>query len=810
MQVKSVKLLSIIVMILIILLMVTGCGKSGNRFANIAPTIKITSFEGWDSTYVSAEYDTTLTYTFQQRIYWHATDPDGIIAGYAFRILDDNNMPVATPGYHHIDSAGELTPQNLLAIGNGWVIHYLPGADQSISLDDPNAAKSIWTSQKYAVINFPSSDAQGNPITNYSRFEVVAIDNRGAITAQPAWRNFKTTSARPKCMITTTKGNPNGKLVGAGIKLHFSMEDFDPFIAAIPFKYEFKIMKTNLNGSSIIPGSESEWISTDSDDAVTSDDLDRIYEYLLTRYTSPALEFDYDESGNAMRQTRITARVTDMAGVVSVPDSNTVLTFKVKQGFRPKALVWPTKTYALGNNHYEDWGDDSTPETIPNTISQGAIRYASPFYKDIDGKLTAVYSNNIRVWLRWGWYGEYGNVIGESSVDYGDTTNLNPMPYNKKVDVVLDYRSSGAAGNYFSEITAFHLRFDGEPYYYPPYANSIVTDNNGLRWLKIPVNSPLGQTIVLTSGQLPMPEGTEPGEHTFEIKVEDLQQETDPSPARFKFYLHNYIEPANRNGILVIDDDTSHPSYSPDAVVAEKYESMLSDYTGLKTYIKRSTLATPGNTVPDARDRHLAFSDLQKYKLVIYHSDSPVSTGNLEFDVDGLAMYLLRGGNMVVSHTNNLAQAISAISYNRSRYTFYSYLGLPMVPDIKVLSSSAQTRTFFQKAVATPGLNYNNVDVQFDDPPSFNPLVNAYDGLSLISYIASTNAEVVYRLGCKPVGYSVSPPTQAQFDLYNNQIVGTRKVNANNSKTYLFTFPLSYMQEDDTKTMMNQIISEVM
>jgi len=177
--------------------------------------------------------------------------------------------------------------------------------------------------------------------------------------------------------------------------------------------------------------------------------------------------------------------------------------------------------------------------------------------------------------------------------------------------------SSGAAGNYFSEITAFHLRFDNQPYNFPPYAESIVTDNEGLRWLRIPVNSPLGQTVVLNSGQLPLPNGTEPGEHTFQVKVEDLQGETDPTPASFKFYLHNYIEPANRDGILIIDDDTNHPSYSPDAIVAAKYESMLSDYNGTKTYIKRSTLATPGNTIPDARDRHLAFSDLQKYKLVV-------------------------------------------------------------------------------------------------------------------------------------------------------------------------------------------------
>jgi hypothetical protein len=89
--------------------MVAGCGKSGSRFANVAPTIKITSFEGWDDSYIAAGYDTTATYSFQQRIYWHASDPDGIIAGYAFRILDDNGNPIATPGYQYID-----TPQSLL------------------------------------------------------------------------------------------------------------------------------------------------------------------------------------------------------------------------------------------------------------------------------------------------------------------------------------------------------------------------------------------------------------------------------------------------------------------------------------------------------------------------------------------------------------------------------------------------------------------------------------------------------------------------------------------------------------------------
>jgi len=230
-------------MIISSVLLISGCGKSGNRFANQPPTIQITSFEGWDTTYVSAGYDTTLIYCFQQRIYWHATDPDGVITGYAFRILDENNNPIPTPGYEYLDLTGELTPDNLLALGTGWVIHYMTGADQNIPLDDPRARRSIWSSQKYAVINFPSADSLGNPTVKYNRFEVVAIDNRGAITPHPAWRNFNTQSDRPKCMISTTKGNPNGKDVGSGLKLSFTMSDTDPFITAVPYKYEFKIMK---------------------------------------------------------------------------------------------------------------------------------------------------------------------------------------------------------------------------------------------------------------------------------------------------------------------------------------------------------------------------------------------------------------------------------------------------------------------------------------------------------------------------------------------------------------------------------------
>lgn len=794
MFIKSAKLLTIILMITISMLVIAGCGKSGNRFANVAPSITITSFEGWDSTYVAANYDTTTTYTFQQSIYWHATDPDGIIAGYAFRILDDNNQPVATPGFQYIDNAGDLTPDNLLALGKGWVIHYLPNADQSVSLDDPSARRTIWSSRKYAVINFPSSDAQGNPITNYSRFEVVAIDNRGAVTSQPAWRNFKTTSARPTCTISTTKGNPDGKEVGAGLKLSFTMDDFDPYITPIPYKYEFQMVKTDTTGVNEIPGSSTGWISTDGQP--------KINEYLLNRQSDPALQFDIDANGVAFQQTKIISRVTDLAGVVSIPDSHTVVTFRVKPGFRPRTVIYPTKTYALGDYHYEDWGDDSTEEVLPTSIISGSQRYATPMFKDIEGKNTVVQSANLKVWIRWGWWGEYGNTAGNTVVYMED-------PYNKKVDVVLDHLSTGAEGNYFSEITHFDLRYDGEPYNFPPFANSTVTDTNGDRWLRIPITSPLGQTVVLTSGQLPVPSSSLPGEHTFQVRCVDLQGEVDPDPETFKFYLHGYKAPADRSGILVIDDDENNNTSSPEDLVNSKYADMISDYSGTKTFVKRwLTDSSPSETHMDVRRRHLAFSDLQKYKLVIYHSDNPLSQGNLEYDVDGLALYLIRGGNLVVSHTHKMASIFSAISKSGMRTTFLRYLGMPDQPNLAFLSNSLATNTFFQKGVGSNG--FADMDVQFGDPASFNPLVQSRHGLSAVAYFPAYGGDAIYRIGCKPTTYPQFPPTAAQYELYNNQVVGIRRVSPNNATTYTFGFPLSYMTDEDTKTMMNNIISEVM
>ena len=809
---KSIVLLTILIATGLALLLLSGCGKSGNRFANQAPTIKITSYEGADDSDLLSPYADSV-FAFQQKIYWHATDPDGVITGFAYRVsrvYRDNSgaitriVPIATPGNDSIDD-GQLTPSNVLeTLGTGWVLH--------TSGDNPK--KSIWTNQKYATINFPAADTLGNPEVIESLFEVIAIDNRGDITKvdprcsnpprSEAWRSFNAQSDPPTCAVSTTKGNPNGGQVGAGLRLMFSMKNNDPFIDPIPSKFMFAIVKSDTTG---VHNSTQDIVWYDT---ATSLNDAKIEEFLLTKHTTPSLTYDYNEGGTVLQtKTKIYAVAYDMAGVASAnPDS---IYFSVKPGFRPATLVYHQRIYALGDHHYIDYSDGDTQEILPFTIIGGVQRFATFFYADSTNTNSAVHSQNLKTWLRWGWSGEYGKISG-NVIDY--TNN----PFDKKLDAVLDRADST---NYFSEITHFHLRLDGQPYYYAPMAadeTAYVTDTNGDRWLRIPLNSPLGQTLVLTSLQ--------PGMHTFQVRCEDLQGEVDPQPAVFNFNVAQYIPPASRNGILIIDDDEHHNTFSPDDIVQAKYEYMLADYTGPKVFMKRHYGADPVQSdefYTDKRYRQLSPSDLMKFKLVIYHNDNPSKSGELKLENDGITQYLADGGNMLISHTNQLSAVLTAFS-SVAQKTFLHYMNVPFRNDSSTfLSGGLTVRPFFQTAV---GQNVNSVpfpdvNLQFNangvGESSFNPIVEGRDGLSAITYFplmdlpsySSYAANVIYRMRIKNVGAdSYSPANEAEYNKYNNRAVGFRKVNPNGARCYLLGFPLSYMCDADARALMNRVIAD--
>lgn len=792
MNIKSSKLLAVILILVVSALTLTGCGKSGNRFDNVLPEISITSYEGWSDDFVPSNVNPdSVSYVFQQRIYWHATDKDGVVSGYAFRVLDENNNPIAVPGYEFIslDADDGLIPDQLLAdYGNGWVIHYLPGADQSLPLDDPEARRSIWTSQKYAVINFPAANELGEPSPTISRFEVVAIDNRGGITAEAAWRKFRATSDVPTCTLSTTKGNPDGEEVGSGLKLLFTMQDTDPFISPIPFKYEFMMMKID-NAGNTIPGTESEWFDTYNQD--------HINEYRLTRYTTPALTYDVEANGTTNQTTQIIARATDMAGVVSNLGTTFPLKFKVKPGFRPQTQMYSAKTLALGDYHYEDWGDDTTPEVLPFTIINGTQRYATCFFQNMEKMNSVVASANLKSYMRWGWVGEYGIVTNNGAMYAKDD------PYGKKVDVVLD-RNTG--NNYYSEITHFDIRYDGEPYNYAPFANSIKVDDDGTRWLRLPINTPLVmQSIVLTGQQMAAEPDGSPKVHKFEVRCVDLQDEYDPIPAVFEFVVVSYVPQTQRSGILLVDDDKHHIAYSPEELVNTKYANMLAGL-GNVTTIKRSVDTDTYDLLADSRSRMLAFSDLMQYQAVVYHSDNPGDTGTFNMEYDGLNLYLLNGGNLVVSHTQFLKSVLDAVGKDGMRRTLLRQMGMLDDPQAKFLGASLTQNPFFQGANGLAG--FPNIALNFTD--GFNSVVNGRQGLAAVTYFPVLGSGTpIYTMNCKPVGYPVYPPTQSQFDEFNGKTVAVKNITPASGKVYTFGFPLSYMNDLEAKAVMNKVFSEI-
>jgi hypothetical protein len=497
------------------------------------------------------------------------------------------------------------------------------------------------------------------------------------------------------------------------------------------------------------------------------------------------------------------------------------INFKVKPGFRPKTILYRHRLLALGEKHFEDRGDDSTPEDLPYTIVQGDQRFATPMFRDLTDTYSVVYSPDLRIYVRWGWWGEFGKESSTGSVDYFPN-NPEDHPYEKKYDSVLNEPVPGTVNppvqNYYSDITHFDIRFDDAPYVFAPYPPHEYnhTDEDGTTWLRLPIYSPLRQSIVLSGAQIA------PGNHTFVVRAVDSQDEVSRYPAVLNYKVMPYIPPASRKGVLIIDDDVNNAINSPEAIVDAKYANMTSD---IKSDIHDVTVIKYGpvgenRTYKDIRGRNLSFSDLQKYKMVIYHSDNPGSGGTFQAEVDGLSLFLQEGGNLVISHTALFAQQLTEISTKFRGYTLLNYLGLPMMPTMTAGPANPTQGPFFQSAVGN--LGYPKVGLQYSTNPdniagtaAFHPLIENLRGFSAVAYHNEVGGtpnilgDPIFKYGCKPVDSPTSPPTQDQFDRLNGKVVGVRKVNNSGGKAYTFTFPLSFMLDSQTKALINKIWSEL-
>ena len=764
--------------VLFLFLLVAGCSRSGSLKSNQPPSITITSYGGTDTLSTDPEL-------FQQKIFWEAHDVDGVVKFYAYRVLDQNENPIATSGHMYIDD-------------NGWVYHYKDGVnvDENTPTPDTPGYGTIWTRDVYALINFPAHNTEGDSAIVKSIFEVKCMDNRGA--ESNIARKYFTASSRKPEILFDDKDKINGKTVGQGIYLEFDIRDLDLGLNEGDRADHFEFMlkkRSSITGEYIPTEGYNQWYSIYKHK--------ESYYYEISRNTTPALSPNtYNSIYNTFQDSTILVyRAVDLAGIKSDPDS---VVFASKEGFHPGSLIYESQCYALGKYHYSlvSQGDQVVP-SYQN--ASGTIFYAIPPFTDLQSEKALIGSNDLKIYMKWGWHGEYA----------GDD------PSAEKKNIVKDEDTNT---DYFTKIKAFLVRLDNKPLYLPYLladdGDNLYVDENGKEWLYIPSSHYNFQNVILTRTTLEYSTGNLYGVHKFEVKALDIQGIADPSPAEYIFKVEKFTPKEERTGILVLDNEANTGGY---AKIDTLYEEMLSDYLNQTTIIY---------TMQDPNYKNkISITDYLKYKLIILHSENLIQNTEetkLKQIFNTFQMYLDFGGNLVISGGSNLKKDIQFINEQGLGYIFSKYFGIEMpssgndesyavdvYSDITGTPSDFLNLQFFIGANAVDN-NFSNIDFDYESSKNIvgiigNEVVNPKHALGPVACIATPDqtSEPIYTFKSIPAGDGPKQPTESQYAELSNLVVGQKKITETN-KCYLFTFPLSYMNVEQGKVLMNKIISEVL
>jgi hypothetical protein len=821
------------VFLLALLVSLVGCGYQGSTNPGQAPVIQITSYTGEETREGAIDFfNERGEVPFQQIIYWSAWAADGVVVGYAYRILNEDGDPISTPGNIFVDSLGVVTPdvlKNIPDIGtkNGWVIHYEKGASEDFPLDSHEAKRTVWTERVFTVVNFPASkSSDGKIIPSASTFEVVAISNRGAVS-NVARKHFYTTSAKTDILVASSKGalatqlpevgapydDRIFKTLGMGIKITFRIDTLKQgIVGTVPVRewyYEYRFYHgTNERTPIMIEGTDTGWHSTISEP--------KIDEVVLTGWgspTTPPLVPNAIAGGRRETVTVFQARMIDLAGVESDPVE---VRFFVDDSFRPTPLIYVTHSYVLGEHHFVESQDNTNTDVAPSNSTADGIRVSTPFTPSpfinsegaISGMEWAAVGNELtRFWFRWGYKGEF---------DIND-------PNRKVTNEVLD----GETGeDYFSEVSYFHIRLNGQQVFYPPLQQPGMQPRPD--WLRIPVNHEISQRLSITGSALV------PGENILEVNVEDLQGLMADEPARLVFNLKPPKPISERVGVLYIDNNAYTEPQQQEALVAF-YEDVMEQADLPFTYIHRTTLLNyiRGGEYDIRQNRHLfPVSFLQDFRYVIYAADSyGANLSTLPFDSDGLRLFMRNGGTAIIVGNQNLG-----LQANANNPLLIRFFGFPPHTEANPATYRLTTAVGNRFYYFIKGLGQNGY-------PDVDPYLGVFDeatnttthpdwvagrnisirrGLPSLTYFRhsawSTPVGTItplYLFKCKDVVPHLPPVpnshwfpvTQAEFDGINNAIVAFR-LNPSiprNGTTYTFGFPWYHMKKESVVEILNSI-----
>lgn len=747
----------------VILLLLISCSNHQN-----SNSVQNENFAFADFTGEKIDIENSIEYLYTQYVSWDFIDNGNPL--YAIRITTTND---------------EL-PSNIFTDAEGWIYHYLPNADQTIPLSSNLAERTIWINDNSFEYTFESHFGELAHII--SQVEVKYLLNEfesDPITA--GFFNYREIGT----VLSTVAGDIDGREISTGtiFTLHENITDiFVEGLYADHFMYRINIIAES--DSTIIE--EGDWHN--------SIDCEDIREVEMTVVIGNALVPNDDGE-----LTQFEAYIVTRSGFEDI-DNPARMNFKVTEGFYPNTLIYngieqngaecSNDCFALGENHFVTYVEPYLGFVLPSKLINNEICYATPTWIDAEGNYAMIGSDDFQYFIHVGYKGEY--QINNPNANY------NGYVYDELTFM-----------NYYTTIKFFDIRLDDQAFIHPdlPADEYNIIDNNGLEWLRVPIENELSQNFIL--------ENLDYSEHTITVRAVDLAMNVDQTPSEYTFYLQEPVPLYNREGILILDDDPNNNS-SPDDLLDQFYLDIFANYSGNIDVLDRYDIQCNiwNSNLHWGKD---VFSptDLQNFKLLVYHTDNPVEGNNLAEEYDVLNLYLKNGGNIIVSSAQNLSTKHISRFVIQGIPLLQNYFGIELDEDAILTfekdnySANYQHYTYFVNAIPETANGYSQqIDLEY---PSFNPYVNIgifnpCHGLGPVSYFnedyLANDVTVMYRYGCAVPNGEPGWPTQDDYDFLIQQPVAIKR-SANDCNCYIFSFPLSYMQLDQVTLLMDQILSEM-
>ncbi|MDP8241818.1 MAG: hypothetical protein P9M09_02200 [Candidatus Celaenobacter antarcticus] len=827
---KNRSLLILVILLLVAVLTVLSCGRKGSLNPNVAPYIEISDYSGiarpdsveldsmfhWIGNHIPDIYDSL----FYQEIFWRAWDVDGVVKSFAYRIGTWDSL---SEDWQYDQTYGVNVSED------GWVLHL-----------QPNGEYGIWTPLKERFpktqVYFTAKDT-ADYRSNFGKFEVKCKDNYGE-ESEMAARYFCSWSDIPGTSVQTSQGSIDSLRVGSAILFKFKvLNDEDPFgYGSEAAYYKYRLMYYHSTGTDTVDiggvgeaSDSTQWYSTEG--YPIKDEVLLMAEYHDGNpLGKPILRVNEKFAGGTFEVTEIQVKTVDKAGIIDPDYAN--MTFFVRGYFHPDTAPfmaqWADLPYYLGGSTTSELNilphiyviSDYTwlnylceNEDIPKRVISGESHYANQFYMAKDTTLSAIWSENIEIYMQWDYLGKYIINIDKNRAKSAENKTYY---YDANLDKYVQY---------FCDVEYMDIQLDGNADGLPP-VGTVITDNvTEEEWMRLPIYEE--QTCKLF--------GLSFGEHTFRVRSVDFQGAVDPTPAELLFYLHEPILEDEKEGLLFVDDTENQNIFAVEDSVNQFYENILAHCTEPISWLRIEDL---GNIEKlnrqiriDPLAPYFAPSDIQQYKMIIWYANDPKNsnygaTNKVHFTqhYDIMRYYMISDGSVLFTGAYNIGDP--ATPGTRNFLQLYggladtlSALTQELVTNQWIWGNPSPDNSMFVAANGTgsfSAIDSMNLNLKLFNYGDLSPAFDGYYfpevtrvGASFIPLGKISNITFLNLGGAEPIFFCVTD-TLAIHQQFAGAIMGTKYTHQTAEKpVYILGFPLYYMMPDDSKDFIDIIFDEV-